>query len=161
MARTQSRARFSACGNYRYWLTREFDSGVGVVNYLMLNPSTADAVVNDPTIARCERRAAAAGFQQLIVTNLFALRATDPRSLRTAPDPVGPENDQAILAAAQTAALVICAWGNHGSYLGRSAHVLALLRTAGVRPHALRITGAGEPGHPLYLPMAAHAAPMI
>lgn len=117
----------------------------------MLNPSTADATRDDATIARCRRRAEALGFGSLEVGNLFALRATDPRRLRQAEDPVGPYNDRHLRALARDAALVICAWGNHGRLHGRGDKVLAGLRRRGLSLHSLGHTGRGEPAHPLYL----------
>jgi hypothetical protein len=92
------------------------------------------------------------GYGALLVTNLFAWRATDPNAMRAAPDPVGQGNDAAILAAARAAGVVICAWGNHGAYLGRSSQVRGLLREAGILLHVLRLNTNGEPAHPLYLP---------
>jgi hypothetical protein len=65
---------------------------------------------------------------------------------------VGRGNDRAILRAAREAAIVVCAWGNHGAHLGRSSSVTAMLAAAGVRTHGLRMNSGGEPAHPLYLP---------
>ena len=120
-------------------------------NFLLLNPSTADEATNDPTSERCERRARRWGFGGLIVTNLFALCATDPAGLRRVADPIGPENDAAILEAARGAGLVLCGWGNHGAYLDRASAVRALLAGLGVAPYGLALTRLGEPAHPLYL----------
>lgn len=147
-------ADFSECGRYRFRLTRRFKDGIGVVNFIMLNPSTATADIDDPTIRRCMAFARAWRASELVVTNIFALRATDPRELRRVADPVGPENDEWILGVAQAADRVICAWGNHGRLGGRGTSVAAMLRTAGVELHALRITKLGQPQHPLYLPAA-------
>jgi hypothetical protein len=118
----------------------------------MLNPSTADEMKLDPSCTRARLYAERWGFGALIVTNLFGWRATDPGDMKAVPDPVGRGNDAAILAAARAAGVVVCAWGNHGLHLGRSACVVGSLRTAGVALHALRINGCGEPAHPLYLP---------
>jgi hypothetical protein len=126
----------------------------------MLNPSTADETADDPTIARCVRRARLWGYRGLVVTNLFALRATDPAGLRSAPDPVGPEDDAAIVAAARGAALVVCAWGNHGAYRGRATAVRTLLDELRVTPHHLALTRRGEPAHPLYLGYGLAPVPM-
>lgn len=145
-------ARFSPDRAYRYSLEIEWGEGDGAVNFLMLNPSTADELVNDPTVERCERRARLWGYRRLIVTNLFAFRATDPRDMKAAADPVGPENDAAIVAAAKYSDLVIAAWGNHGFHLGRAGTVRALLDSQRVRLKCLRMAKTGEPCHPLYLP---------
>ncbi len=117
----------------------------------MLNPSTATEVQNDPTVERCERRARALGFGAFRVTNIFAWRDTDPRKMRAAADPVGPENDAAILAGCGWADRVICAWGTHGAYLGRGAQVQALLGKSGRDLYHLGLSKAGHPKHPLYI----------
>ena len=91
--------------------------GSGAV-FLMLNPSTADAIDNDPTVERCLRRALKMGFGGLMVCNTFAYRSTDPEKLYEVEDPVGPENDQIILARARSAGMVICGWGTHGALHG-------------------------------------------
>ena len=109
---------------------------------------------------RCTRRAQLWGYGGLVVTNLFAFRTTDPAGLRAVPDPVGPENGAAIVAAALGAALVVCAWGNHGAYRGRVSAVRALLDGLGVTPHHLALTRRGEPAHPLYLAYGLAPVPM-
>lgn len=107
-----------------------------------------------------QRRAQAAGYSAVFVANIFALRSTDPRGLYSHPDPVGPDNDAAIIELAGQADLVVCGWGNHGVLNERSRHVLALLRSTGVTPHCLRMTGAGQPGHPLYIGYDVQPSPM-
>ena len=144
-------ATFSADRVFRYRLTRIWDPTGTVVNFVMLNPSTADAFALDPTNRRCVGFARDWGFGGLVTTNIFALRSTDPRGLRTVPYPIGPANDDAIIDAARSADLVIAAWGNHGTLLDRGRHVMELLRSDGIDLRALRVTGAGHPGHPLYL----------
>jgi hypothetical protein len=137
-------ALISRCGRYRYTLQRSWSGApLGVVNWVMLNPSTADAQADDPTIRRVVNFARAWDFGGLVVTNLFALRSTDPKRLRRARDPIGPENDRHLVEAAT--------WGAHGSYLGRDRAVLRLLRANGIEPHALQLTNGGYPAHPLYL----------
>lgn len=143
---------FSPDRRYRYTLIRRWSSRDDFINFVMLNPSTADEIDNDPTVERCERRARQWGFAGLIVTNIFALRSTDPRALYDAADPVGPDNNRHILDMAQRAALIVCAWGGHGKYRGRSTDVRRLL--SGLRLHYLKLNGDGEPAHPLYLPYA-------
>src|SRR5512135_427795 len=151
MASRETGARSSIDRRYRYALWWVWDRGRGACNFLLLNPSTADEATNDPTIKRCERRARRWGFGGLIVTNLFALCATDPAGLRRVADPIGPENDAAILEAARGAGLVLCGWGNHGAYLDRASAVRALLAGLGVTAYRLALTKRGEPAHPLYL----------
>lgn len=116
----------------------------------MLNPSTADEVKLDPSCTRARLYAERWGYGALIVTNLFGWRATDPGGMKAARDPVGRGNDRAILAAAREAAIVVCAWGNHGRHLDRSRNVRELLGKRQL--HILRMNGSGEPAHPLYLP---------
>ena len=147
-----SGAEFSACRCWRTLLWRRWDEAGPIANFLMLNPSTADETVLDPTCARARDYAERWGYGSLLVTNVFAWRATDPGEMRAAADPVGKGNDTAILRAARKAQLVVCAWGNHGLHLGRSGAVLRLLRGAGVALHVLQLNASGEPAHPLYLP---------
>jgi hypothetical protein len=147
-------AVLSPCGFYRYILRRgaRCHSNGGVVNWIMLNPSTADASLDDPTIRRCVGFSRAWDFEDLVVTNLFALRSTDPDALRHHPDPIGPENDDHLREQARRADLVILAWGACSTAKDRGPEVLVMLRGLGVRPHCLATTGGGYPGHPLYLP---------
>jgi hypothetical protein len=116
----------------------------------MLNPSTADEVKLDPTCSRARNYAEQWGYGSLIVTNVFGWRATDPVDMKAQKDPVGPGNDAAIVRAAKEAAIVVCAWGNHGAFMERSARIRELLKKFEL--HALRVNGNGEPAHPLYLP---------
>jgi hypothetical protein len=118
-------AVYSDCERYRYSLTRVWNDAGSRALFIMLNPSTATEVQNDPTVERCERRARALGFGAFRVLNIFAWRATDPRDMRAAADPVGPENDSAILDSLPWADSVVCAWGTHGAHLGRGLQVEA------------------------------------
>ena len=90
-------AVYSACERYRYVLTRTWDAAGRRALFVMLNPSTATEMQNDPTVERCERRARALGFGAFRVVNIFAFRATDPRVMRMQSDPIGPANDAHIL----------------------------------------------------------------
>ena len=152
-------ATFSADRVFRYTLTRTWDPDRPVVNFLMLNPSTADAFVLDPTNRRCVGFAQSWGFGAIVTTNIFALRSTDPKGLRAVDDPIGDHNDAAILDAARPADLVVAAWGTHGAFLDRGVQVAEVLRNDGIALHALRVTGAGHPGHPLYV--AARTQPSL
>ena len=146
-----STAVYSDCKAYRYTLTRTWDPAGSRALFVMLNPSTATEVQNDPTVERCERRARALGFGAFRVTNIFAFRATDPRVMRAAGDPVGPANDAAIAESAPWADQIICAWGTHGAHLGRGPEVEALLRATGRPLWHLGLSKAGHPKHPLYI----------
>ncbi len=145
---------FSDDRRYRFVLERKWLIGSGTVNFLLLNPSCADEVKNDPTIERCERRARRWGYQSLVITNLFAYRATNPEDMKAQDDPVGEMNDAHILAEAFFADKVICGWGNHGSFRGRSDHVLSMLAAEGIALHAFSATSKGQPQHPLYVAYA-------
>ena len=148
-----STAVYSDCERYRFELTRTWDPQGRRVLFVMLNPSTATEVQNDPTVERCERRARTLGYGAFRVCNIFAWRDTDPKALRRADDPVGrPENDAAIAAACRWADDVVCAWGTHGAYLDRGAEVEALMRATGRELHHLGLSKAGHPKHPLYIP---------
>ena len=139
---------FSPCGRYRYRLSRAWLLGEGTVLFVMLNPSTADAEMDDPTIRRCMGFARRWGFQGLVVGNLFAWRATDPRELCRVADPIGPDNDHHLKAMSGNADAVIAAWGEWGALRGRNEHVTGLL--GGVVEH-LGLTKQGHPRHPLYV----------
>lgn len=148
---TASVALYSDCEAYRYALTRTWADAGSRILFIMLNPSTATEVQNDPTVERCERRARVLGFAAFTVTNIFAYRATDPRDMRKAVDPVGPQNDAAILDATKTADKIICAWGTHGEYLNRGADIEGLLRVQSKNLYHLGLSKAGHPKHPLYI----------
>lgn len=151
---SNSGAAFSSCRRWRYLLWRRWDGAKPAANFLMLNPSTADETRLDPTCARARDYAERWGYGALIVTNVFAWRATDPDKMKAVADPVGQGNDRAIARAAREAGIVVCAWGNHGRHMDRAQRVLKVLRKAGVATYALRVNGSGEPAHPLYLPGA-------
>jgi hypothetical protein len=151
-------ATFSQCMQYRYRLWRRWDPDRPKINFCMLNPSTADEAVNDPTVERCERRARSMGGGELIVTNLFAFRATDPTLLLSIDDPLGPLNGTEILRAAKSADLVICAWGcgvdlvpRKSDFRELSQQTANLLRASGIKLWCLGKTKAGYPRHPLYV----------
>jgi hypothetical protein len=146
-----SRAIYSPCERYRYVLWRDWGSRGRRVGFVMLNPSTATEVQNDPTVERCERRARTLGFDGFGVANIFAFRATDPRVMRAQADPIGPQNDAAIAELAGQVDMLICAWGTHGAHLGRGAAVGALLRGLARPLHHLGLTQGGAPKHPLYI----------
>ncbi len=152
-----SSAVLSDCGLYRYRLGRRWGRGPALL-FVLINPSTADAEVPDPTVTRCIGFARREGFAAIDVVNLFGWRATDVRALRNAADPIGPENDMHLRAAAAEAGKVIVGWGAVEKIprplRGRPAAVLQILRA--VAPvHALAVNADGSPGHPLYLPGAS------
>ncbi len=142
----QTSAIFSLCGSYRYELRRTWDVAQHVVLFICLNPSTADEIRDDPTVRVCVNYAMRWGYGTLLLANLFAYRSTTSHVLLATRDPVGPKNDEHIQQLQAQAALVICAWGNAGSLLGRDIQVLRMLRA----PHCLMKLKSGRPGHPLY-----------
>jgi len=147
-------AEFSPCRRYRYFLKRSWDSlfpSGRLAAFLLLNPSTANEVSNDNTVTRCIGFAKAWGYSGLFIINLFAFRATNPAAMLSAKDPVGPENDVWIERAGGLADIVVAAWGNNGSHLGRSTVVQKKFQEMGIGLQCLSVTGAGQPEHPLYL----------
>ena len=143
-------AAISDCGLYRYRLERRWAPGF-TVTWVMLNPSTADASTDDATLKRISGFSRRMGFGRLIVVNLYAYRATEPRDLWRAVDPVGPDNDE-YLREAMAGHEVVVAWGAHARP-DRIARFLEIHRGApgAGRLHALALTAAGQPRHPLYL----------
>jgi hypothetical protein len=137
---------------YRYLLWRSWSGPALAINFIMLNPSTADEVTNDPTVIRCIQRAKTLGSGKLYVTNLFAGRATNPKDLFGMGDPVGPSNNEFLVATAAKADLVVAAWGNHGQKRDRASTVLKFLSEAGIKLHIINYEGRDIPAHPLYLP---------
>jgi len=140
-------AVFSRCGRYRYVLRREWDSSRDAVLFIGLNPSTADARRDDPTIRRCIGFARSWGYGAVIVANLFAFRATDPAKLKVAGDPVGPRNDRWLARLRGEAGMTVAAWGVHGKLRSRDEEFLA----EGGELYCLGRTKGGCPRHPLYL----------
>lgn len=167
-------ATISPCGKYRYLLWREWRGTharenwdwLGAVDgagqelgapkacvFIMLNPSTADGTLDDPTIRRCVRFAAALKYEKLVVVNLFAYRTSSPKELLAlshSDDPVGVGNQDAIYWATARAGLVVCAWGAHGGYLGQNETVLGWV-SSNPTLRCLGKTKDGHPKHPLYL----------
>ena len=178
----ESGADISADGKYRYLLWREWRGVAPNKNwrwlgakdgageeigepksclFIMLNPSTADADKDDPTIRRCVAFAKRFGFDRLEVVNLFAFRATDPREvlrMTAAGDPVGVRNQEVIERAASDAGLIICAWGTNGAHLQQAETVLGWLSDS--ETFALGLSKEGHPRHPLYLKADAPLLPM-
>ena len=139
---------------YRYWLEANvLDDKGPVCMFLMLNPSTADAVKSDPTVSTCKRFARDWGYGTVRVCNLFALRSPYPKALKDSRDPIGSENDEWILRNARDADVIVCAWGNHGSQLGRDSRVRQMLEGEGLsgKLRHLGLTKLGQPRHPLRL----------
>ena len=143
-------AVFNEARTHRYLLYRRWGYGPDMT-WIMLNPSTADAFADDPTIRRCISFTRREGCGSLRVVNLFALRATDPRELRKHPDPVGPSNDQTIDVEASRGTFIAAAWGADATAIERGREVGRRLIAAGLSLACLGVTSAGHPRHPLYV----------
>ena len=145
-------AIISECGRYRYVLTRGLNTPlrhVKPVLFIMLNPSTADAIEDDPTIRRCIYFAEREGCTSLAVVNLFALRATNPNDLMVAENPEGAENNFHIAEQVKKhrLGLIIAAWGSN-----KFARFRADFVCKNFGPFlCLGRTKNGSPRHPLYL----------
>ena len=149
-------AKFSKCRKYRYALWRTWDESKPYAMFIGLNPSTADETKDDPTIRRCIYFSKAWGYGGLCMTNLFSYRATKPDDMLTAQNPIGRENNKWINFLAVDAGIIIAAWGNNGSFLGRSAETLAMLPNL----YCFKLNKSGEPAHPLYQPNTAKPMPI-
>jgi hypothetical protein len=141
-------AEFSSDRVHRYALWRTWDEKKGIAMFIGLNPSTADEIKNDPTVSRCINYAKRWGFGGMIMSNIFACRATDPKVMKGAEDPVGSKNDQWLLKLAKEASLILAVWGNHAEFMARGKAVMSLLK--GTELHCLAMNKTGHPKHPLY-----------
>lgn len=157
---SHSMATLSKCGRYRYSLRRRWSAGATVL-FLMLNPSKADATVNDPTIVKDIGFAKRWGYGELAVGNLFGWRSTDPDELLLiGRDYIGPDNDVTLVELARGADRIICAWGSHkAATLPRVKCVLNRLNEHREKMFALKLTKSGAPWHPLYVPYGAELVP--
>lgn len=146
-------AIISECGQYRYRLWRRWESCAPRLAWVMLNPSTADAEQDDPTIRRCIGFAKAWGYGSITVVNVYALRSTDPAALAQASDPFGPENDWHLRDVILGSSGAVAAWGAHPG--ATEAFRAFLRRTSEVNAAGglvtLGMTKSGHPRHPLYV----------
>ena len=156
-------AAFSPCRQWRYHLQQVWDESRPNLLWLMLNPSTADETQNDPTVERCEMRAHMWNYGGVEVYNIFAFRATDPKNMKAAEDPVGPENDKwlAKFAIKSQQTLAIAGWGNHGSHQNRNRDVIKILNQKMADVKALKINASGDPKHPLYIGYSQQPVPFL
>ena len=140
-------------GDYRYTLSRVWDSSLPVLTFVLLNPSTADANQLDPTLKRCVRFAMRDGYGGMTIANLYAFRTRSPAVMKAASDPVGPDNDRVLASITGT---VVAGWGTNAS-ASRVAQAVTLLPPL----HALAITKDGHPKHPLYVRSDAPMVPWV
>lgn len=153
---------FSTDRVFRYLLWRtinpvllpESEPKSGYVQFIGLNPSTADEKTNDRTVKKLMGYSSRWGFSKMLMTNLFAYRATDPAVMKKHPlatQPIGNDNYRHVVDSAKRAGLVVCCWGNDGTHLNQSGVMRAALAAAKVDLKCFKITATGEPQHPLYL----------
>jgi len=136
-------------GKYRYSLTRKWGEGRCLL-FIMLNPSTADSTIDDPTIKKCEKYAKREKFKSMCVVNLYAYRSTDPSIVMRMGlvDAEGPDNESHIISSILLSDAIICAWGKHG---GKGTHkAIKVLSTTDKEIFCLDINKDGSPKHPLY-----------
>jgi len=140
-------ALFSDDDKYRMRLVREWDLSRPSMLFFMLNPSTADAMLYDPTVRRCLGFANRWGYGSFEVRNLFSLRSTNPGRLKSEEHPVGPMK---ISYPGDRFDLIIAAWGNYGRIRDRGRHVEKFWKDNKIEVHHLGLTKSGYPRHPLY-----------
>lgn len=149
------KAIFSDDRLYRYMLTRTWDESKGYLTFIGVNPSTADENDNDPTIEQCIAIAKHWGFGGIIMLNLFAFRATDPKDMKKAVDPIGKENNRYLFETAKMSKVIVAAWGNHGKFRGKdlsvTEYLLEMQWLGYTRLVCLKRNKNGSPRHPLYL----------
>lgn len=151
-----SSAMFSPCRLYRYDLWRRW-SNDPVCVFIGLNPSTADATKDDPTIRKCVGYATRWGYGSICMVNLFAFRASNPKDMLAAEYPIGADNDAVLRSRVAGAAIVIAAWGKYGGYMNRGKIVMTMLSAT---LQCLKHNKDGSPSHPLYLPYDVCPSPM-
>jgi hypothetical protein len=156
---------------FRYTLWRNLDPAEmfpvvtpqsGYIQFIGLNPSTADEKKNDRTISKLMGFATKWGFSKMLMTNLFAYRATDPAIMKKHPlskQPIGTDNYRHVVENAKKAARVVCCWGNDGQHLNQGGVMRAALAAAGVSLQCFKVTNIGEPQHPLYLKNSTELIP--
>lgn len=149
-------AIISNCGQYRYELHRIWDEEKPLVLFIGINPSTADATNDDNTSRICMNYAKRWGYGGLLLGNLFAYRSTKQSAIFSVLDPIGAQNDLSLQKLQSEAALVVCAWGNQGTYKNRDKDVLAFIKN----PHCLRKLKSGSPCHPLYKSATLQPVPL-
>ena len=143
----QKDAILSEDKKYRYVLSRIWDESKPKVMIIGLNPSTADAINDDPTITKCINFAKSWGYGGVYMLNLFAFRTSKPKVMFSADEPIGVENDKYLIDYSLKCDKVVCTWGNDGSYKNRNSEIKSILSNL----HYLALNKSGEPAHPLYL----------
>jgi hypothetical protein len=146
-------------------LIQQSEAHFDAISFLMLNPSTANEVDNDPTIERCQRRAIAMGYGSMIIVNLFPFRMTDSTQLNTVNNLLGDasEADNCILRAVQASAMTVCGWGKHPLAVPRGQAVILKLKNARLQDKVkcLQLNADNSPQHPLYIAYAKQPVPFV
>jgi hypothetical protein len=155
-------ATISDCNLYRYNLMRKWNlEGNNLVSFIGLNPSTADANKDDPTLLRCINFSKSLGFDGLILVNLFAYRSKSPTVMKQHTSPVGVENDIYIIDAIDQTNKTILCWGNNGTHKSRNLELYDLIKTHRESYYCLGKTMNNHPKHPLYLSRDTALEPFI
>jgi hypothetical protein len=149
------RALYSPCDQYRIVLDIVWDITLPTMKAIGLNPSTATELEDDNTVAKLCFYAKREGLGGLRMLNIFAFRATDPRVMKEADEPVGAGYDLLDLLGEQPGGVIVAMWGAHGKHMGRGAAVKDLLVKEGLESWCFGMNKDGSPTHPLYLPNAA------
>lgn len=149
-------ALISPCGLYRYWLKRHWEDDLVGLPVIMLNPSTADAEIDDPTIKRCMEFARREGYGGITVLNVFALRATNPEELKKVNDPNGPDNNDWLkrmmgFHELGGSKIILVAWGANKFAEPRAAQIIDMAKREGAQLVCLGTSKNGAPKHPLYI----------
>ena len=147
----ETSAIYSNCKTYRYALTKYWNKNGKRLLFILLNPSTATEKQNDATVERCERRSRLMNYGAFRVCNLFAFRTKEPKIMKKQKDPIGRHNDQIINQSIKWADDILCAWGSHGKYLGRSFELENFLKSQTYEIFHLGLTKDRLPKHPLYI----------
>lgn len=156
---------YSPDERYRYWLEVKLSGKSGVCMFLMLNPSTEsgdrERESRHRTREKCKKFAEREGYGTLVICNLFALRTRKPKNLKKCSNPIGPDNDQHIVRKAQESDLIVCAWGNDGTYHDRGHEVLKMLKSVELsqKMRHLGLTVKKQPRHPARIENDAQLQP--
>ena len=145
-------ARFSDCNRYRYELSEIWDSTKPMLFWVLMNPSVANLNHSDPTLIKTGKYARAWGYGGQLIGNVHAYRATDSIEMHLVDDPVGPENDDALLSMAKRAEMIVLAYGMPPKKLRARGLQVANLLAKNYDLHSLKLNMDGSPSHPLYLP---------
>ena len=146
----KSTAIFSDDKKYRYRLDRVWDKSLPLMAFIMLNPSTADAKVNDPTITRCINRAKDSGYGGAVVGNAYAYRSTNPKKLKLIGDAIGPDNDKYLAEIMADCETIVVAWGFHAKR-STALKICNIAFELDKTLYCLGLTANGSPRHPLYI----------